>query len=187
MSMKLIFEANTSKQLYREIAEFLGGLPELAPPPVPIRDLAKEAKDLLPQAPTPAILAALEKYGITEDEWPLVPRSGKGGRMTKADVEAYSTTRAPPAPAEYTGSGDDVTNSKPPATTDAPLVDDAPDTPTSLEDCREALKALNAEKGMNVCREVLSRFGVQRMSDLDEDRYADFAGKCAAVVNGAEV
>lgn len=67
-----------------------------------------------------------------------------------------------------------------PAPAPAPTVQGAPITP------QQAMETLFNKKGIEITRQVLSRFGAQRVRDLTPDQHADFVTKATAVADGRE-
>lgn len=112
MSIRVEFEAANAKMLWQQIVEYIevatGNPAKPAPATAPVVDVKAEAAQAkaqvtanepapasdTPPAPTPAIIQALTDNEIPESEWSAVARTGKGNRMTKADVLKYAKTRA---------------------------------------------------------------------------------------------
>lgn len=107
-------------------------------------------------APTPAVKALIDEAGAS---WADIPGTGKEGRITQADVKKYlkkfeaPATLAVPASEE---NGDNVTVA-----------------PT-LENAREALKALHAAKAMPAAMELLAKFNVPKVGDLPAESFGAF-------------
>lgn len=123
-------------------------------------------------APTKKVQELMDQHKLTVED---VKGTGKDGRITQADVKNHLNKIA----SQSSGSDDESgeTPETPPET----------ETSGSVEDCKTALKGLNDTKGMQVCIDVLSRFGAKRISDLKEGQYPDFIAKCEAVKNGEDV
>ena len=51
---------------------------------------------------------------------------------------------------------------------------------------QQAMETLFNKKGIEITRQVLSRFGAQRVRDLTPDQHADFVAKATAVADGRE-
>jgi hypothetical protein len=65
--------------------------------------------------------------------------------------------------------------------------EDAPTDPaTTLDECRVALMDLAAKKGRPAALEVLQRFGVSKLTDLDADRYGELVKRCTAASSAAD-
>lgn len=54
-------------------------------------------------------------------------------------------------------------------------------------DAQAAIEKLFEKKGLEVSRQVLSRFGVQKLKDLKPEKYAEFIDLAEKVIAGAEV
>lgn len=54
----------------------------------------------------------------------------------------------------------------------------------SKMDAAEALKEVSAKNGLEGCRSMLKKFGVQRLGELKEDQYADFVKACKEAIGG---
>ena len=205
--MKLTFEANSAKELYRQLSDFLDVVtnaratveeaPKAETAPSVARVAAQEAtKTLAPTQPTPAVKALLDSYEVSSSEWPLITRTGKDGRMTQGDVKAYVAGRmillAPdPAPA-----AEEPAESAPAAEADeatpAPVIVEDDNTPakvTTLDDVRNALKSLYeaSEDGRTTCLDLLSRFGVKKVGELPEAQYANFIRRATGALNGEAI
>lgn len=145
-------------------------------PKVDVGVVASEAnKNVSARGPTKAVQDLLTKHGLKVED---VPGSGKDGRVTKKDVEDYLAKQA-----EREQPDDGEVNPGEPETTAPESAGEQP----SLDDVRAALKKLNDSEGMNACRDVMARFGVNRVSELDGGQYAEFVAKCGAVVDGGEI
>lgn len=64
---------------------------------------------------------------------------------------------------------------------------ETPDPVAALKYCQDLAMRLFNEKGREVCMQVLSRFGVTKVSQLTADVYGDFIKKAQDVLGGAEV
>jgi hypothetical protein len=53
-----------------------------------------------------------------------------------------------------------------------------------LEDAKAAARALNARCGLKTVKEVLKRFTVRTVLDLDSEQYGDFIRQCSEYDNG---
>ena len=65
------------------------------------------------------------------------------------------------------------------------VVEAAPvsDKPITSEDVLSLLQRLNAEKGMEKAREVLSKYKCRRLSELKPEDYSAFAQSCEEAIN----
>lgn len=50
----------------------------------------------------------------------------------------------------------------------------------SKEQVTSALQSLNSKKGLTACREILAKFGQERLSSLPAEQYGQFMQECAA-------
>lgn len=125
---------------------------------------------------TKGILASHVEFQPTET--PAAPKKTRakkadGNKTVEVNRGAESMhqngilSQAEPAPSVTTG------EAVPPAKTQA--------------DAQAALEKLFASKGMEICREVMSRFGVQRLKDLKPEQYADFVAHVETVLAGGKV
>lgn len=194
MTMKIEFEANTARELFRQIADFIevgagassSTLARKAPPPT---GTASAEPDLSSKAPTPAVEALLAQADVPPAEWGKVRRTGKGGRMTQGDAKAYLKDRAPAATAGEAVAalpvkadpGDEQTHA------DQTLVElDAP--VASLDEAKAAMQALYVDKekgGREVCLKLLSdeQFGVKRISEMDPSKYGPWVAACEKILS----
>ena len=168
MTIKVTFEYLTLEQAIVGLgAMLLPGKP-LTTGPVPgVAALAAKTatKEISVKEPTKAIQELLTKHSLTVTD---VIGTGKDGRITKADVENAIKAR---------GLGIDNVSTP----TVAAVIGTVEITKDTL---RENLRKLNDAKGMQTCLDVLSRFGVQRISDIKENQYADFIKKVEEVLAG---
>lgn len=209
--MILTFEANSARDLYRQIADFLeavavGRGQTIGPGDPPGQTVAgaaaSEAAGNIAKPPTPAVKKVLDELGIPEPEYPNITRSGKNGNMTQGDVREYAAKRTsvppsspPPPPPPSDGSVDAGTGDS--ASDDFDLGDlggDSTDqTPAiTADEVKASLKSVFDAKGggnagREACIDLLSRYGVKRVTDVLEDRYADFVAHAARVVAGEPV
>lgn len=174
--IQVTFQGETLRDIYRQIAEFLAA----SDAPSPKADkrghseaeqAAKEAESAVWDGPTPAVRDELIKLEIPKAEWPKIPRTGKGGRLTKGDVRKYAKSRPEPEPSEPELPGDTDPNPELARSGDGIKQVDGEAT---LGEVKEALKALHKAKGLAQARALLQRFGVERISELKEDKYASF-------------
>lgn len=123
-------------------------------------------------------------------------REPYGPRATAANAEGVR--EAAPAPGSHAPSAAPTAEAAPqptpepiPEQTAAPVVTAAPTPPTVAQapfpDAQTALEALFAKFGMATTRDVLARFGVQRLRDLAVERHPEFIAKCSAVLAGESV
>lgn len=63
----------------------------------------------------------------------------------------------------------------------------ANDAKVTVEQVQTALEAVFGSQGMQTARDLLSRYGVQRVRDLKEDRYAEFVEQAQRVAAGEKV
>ncbi len=183
MVMKVSFEAVTAKELFRQIADFIevGATPGKQDASAsPARQVANEvvapvAEDMSNKMPTPAVRVILENAGVPEDEWSKVKRTGKNGRMTQADAKLYVTKR------ESTETADEILDSvgAPPvmesfseaeAIKREPVEEPSPRTSGEVKAAMQKLYTSGAD-GRGKCMDLLKRFGVERISQLDESQY----------------
>lgn len=69
----------------------------------------------------------------------------------------------------------------------APTPESAPAASAPTQgDAQAALEKLFSAKGMEICREVMSRYGVQRLKDMKSEQYADFIQHAEKVLAGGE-
>lgn len=131
------------------------------------------------------------------------PRADKGQKREPygprtADANAEGVREAAPAPGTHAPSAAPTAEAAPqptpeptPEPTAAPVVTAAPTPPTVAQtpfpDAQTALEALFAKHGMATTRDVLARFGVQRLRDLAAERHPEFIAKCSAVLAGEPV
>ena len=129
-----------------------------------------------PIPPTSAVVSELERLAIPPNVWPDIPRTGKEGRMTKADVTAWAKARpAASAPARQPEPTPEPAPEPEPTPEPAPeLTSDAP----MLDQARGALKALNNTRGMPPCIEALKKFGARRVSEIDPEQFGEFIAYC---------
>ena len=77
----------------------------------------------------------------------------------------------------------------PAATTASPKAEPAP-TAIAYETCRDALKAVSAKFGPTEGRQkavdILGRYGIAKLPELDPGRYVEFVAHCEAVLAGGE-
>lgn len=159
--------------------------------------------------PLPSAKKVLDEAGIPESEYPQIDASGKGGRITKADATMYVNAKrlnaereekeaqeavkepaqrefpaasppAAPAPAARGATPD--AEAKPEQGGEAP--DLSPVEGAKYPDANAALQAVYGAKGMAVTRAVLARFGVERLSQVAEEKYPEFVAYCNAVAEG---
>ena len=114
---------------------------------------------------------------ITADPEPSQEEAGTAGtkrkRRTKAEMEAAK--QAEP-----------VVTETPAPQAQAP-VEVKPAAPITKDTIRAKLGEINANKGIDVARQLLQRFGTTSVSGLLESEYASFIAKCDAVIGGADV
>lgn len=63
----------------------------------------------------------------------------------------------------------------------------APQPEATQEDAQKAVERLFNVKGMKTCREVLSRYGVEKVRDMKPEHYAKFIKHADEVIAGGEV
>lgn len=68
--------------------------------------------------------------------------------------------------------------------TDSNVVDITPQPEITFEAVRDAVRQLNARKGLNVLLDTLAEFGVNKVSELSEVDYPAFMVRAQAVMNG---
>lgn len=141
--------------------------------------------------PTKATVALAEEKGVDLAD---VKGTGKNGRVTQADVKKYAEQNpVRPVPADQQQEPEEP---EAPAPADTPAADPfAEDEPapsetqpaTTIEPTAEnttaALKAVNAEKGMDVCVEILGEYGCRRVSEVPADSRPAFIEFCANKLN----
>lgn len=69
----------------------------------------------------------------------------------------------------------------------APVPQPAADPMATKEDAQAALEKVFAAKGLATARDLLSRFGVQRLQDMPAEKYAEFIGHAERVLAGEAV
>lgn len=138
--------------------------------------------------PTPAIKAELETLNIPESVWPTIPGTGKGGRLTKADVHAYARAN----PARLTQEADPLAGTGADTSTDTdetdPLAglmgDDTASPPkeATIADCKAAMSKLAEKLGIGTVREAIQKFGAKDLGGLKMSDYAPFVAHCEAML-----
>jgi len=173
MSIKVTFECDTVE----EAIVLLGKHVDEQNPPVvtttkpgPAAGAADDAnKTVAKLAPAKAAQVLIDEHNLNVAD---ITGTGKGGRITKGDVEKYFKSIAPePVDPVKKESGSE----------------EGGESEVTIDVVRDKLKELNGAKDMDTCLKVLSHFGVKRVSDLEVDQYQKFIDKCNDVINGGKV
>ena len=185
MAIKVTFEAMTATNLYQQIVDFIevssgastpnkttknkspakqmveAAAATLPEPPKPPSVQAAERKEEGPKYPTPAVLALLKQYGIAEEEWPDVPRTGVNGRMTQGDVKKYVADNFT---AKEIAQAEEPEEAQPAAE----------ELEVSEQDLRGLLRELyQAENGRERCFSLLKPYGTVAITEIDPSNYAE--------------
>lgn len=113
-----------------------------------------------PSHPAPAAASAVAEPTTTAVE------------ATTAPAEAPKKPRGRPRkekPADATPPGGDL-----------PLAEPEPSKQPTLNDARTAMAELSSKKGLDECRKLLTKFGANRIGELNVAKYAEFIKACAA-------
>lgn len=164
------------------IAENRAARKDGKPGPTVAGQAAREASQQIvePKPPTKRIKALLDEYGLQVED--VVP-TGRGGAITKEDIlQAVEVRRAKAAQAEAEAEAEPESPlDNPNEPVDPEPVEDEPaqvgEVPT-IEGCTAALKEVSAKKDLATCREILARFGVNRVTEIPENRRAEFVQVC---------
>lgn len=65
--------------------------PQSEPPRAPIAATSGDMQDFL----SPSVMRLIQEKGLKPDEVSRIPHTGQGGRLTKKDIEEYSSEKAP--------------------------------------------------------------------------------------------
>lgn len=169
------FQAANLIQLRTEMYDFLGPQTTIAiNPPTPVtltvEPTPPPVNSFAPKAPD------VEPFNLDVNKQPE-----KRTRRTKAQIEADNAAKlkqqdealqekANGAQAEY----EEEKAKRALEEESAPVV--------SKEGVHMALQEVNKSCGLNVAREILSEFKVNRISEITEAQYADFIAKCRTAV-----
>ena len=142
----------------------IDGLVEEQPIKVERTKVNPEAEDPGEDQATPAAVDLAEQNGI---DITTVAGSGRGGRVTVADVKA-AVSRATTAP-------DDDLSEPPGDGANPPDDEDVQAIPTgsTLEDAKQALEEVMNSRGFKVAQELLAGFGVTQLVKLDPGKFDD--------------
>jgi hypothetical protein len=99
------------------------------------------------------------------------PAKGKGARRARVSEPEAATAVPEPAPEPVPE----------PAPEPVPEAAPEPEATPTLDDAREALKALNDAAGMPACFEVLKEFSARRVSELQPEQMGPFIARCQAM------
>lgn len=197
MTVKVTLEFATAEKAIRALTA-IGGLVKSA------GNIATPSEGAGRPVPSKTAEKMLRRHHINPDE---IEGTGKFGKLLVSDVHEFikarqkrkeDETEAPApevidkAPAEPEPDPDfdepeKEAPEKPVAKTSAPAPADTPTKrPITLDGCRDALKEVNAKDGLQACLDVLSRFGVRRVSEVPEARYEDFLKMCDSVLAGGQ-
>ncbi len=139
--------------------------------PGPASTAATEATNTVAKlGPAKSAQILIDEHNLDVSE---ITGTGKDGRITKGDVEKY--IKSLPVEEEP----EDLSNE--------PGENAEGETEATIELARDKLKELNGAKDMDTCLQVLSRFGVKRISELKKEQYQGFIEKCDAVIKGEAV
>lgn len=134
--------------------------------------------------PTKATVALAEEKGVDLAD---VKGTGKNGRVTQADVKAHAAASAPqedPAPEPEAPAPADTPAADPFSEGEEPVMQtEATSIEPTAENTTAALKAVNAEKGMDVCVEILGEYGCRRVSEVPAESRPAFIEFCANRLN----
>lgn len=117
------------------------------------------------RAPTPAVQDEIDALLGEGYDWTKIDGTGKDGKITKTDVRKHAKGGASAAAVEPAA----------PATPEpaaAPAA--APADGVTIDAARAVLKQISDEKGMDVAIELLQKYGVSKVSDLEGDKLAAF-------------
>lgn len=139
-------------------------------------------------AAAPAPLANAQK-AVAQEPAPAAAAQPKKPRKPRADA---GKTRGPHGAQPTAPQAPAVTPAAAPASEQGQATQKEPVSAAAApipkpEDAQAALEKLFNAKGIAVAQEVMGRFGIKRLKELQEGQRAEFIAKCEAVLGGATV